>query len=370
MHSNWPRRLAALAIGIAAHVGSAQAGPYSDLVIFGDSLSDTGNVLSLTQAFTPATPFPVYPAAPGRFSNGPVWTEYLATGLGLPAGAQPANLLWAGGATPLAIGVPGGGNYAYGGARTGLGGVASPTSGLIGQLINWNGAPFATTLTRAADPDALYVLVVGANDLRDARTANAGGTPADQAARQAAAVNTATNVVNAMGLLAQAGARHFLISNLPDLGKTPEADDKGVVAASTDVTLAFNAALAAGAMGFDATFLALFGIDLDIRTIDLYGLGEAVYDDAVNRGGLTYGLTNATTPCLTRGAVSGQYFAPDATATACGSSAHADDLHPSAAFHRLLGQLALSTAMPEPAPLALLALALLALAATRRRARG
>lgn len=362
MLGNWPRRLAALAIGIAAHVGTAQAGPYSDLVIFGDSLSDTGNVLALTTAFTPS-PFPVYPAAPGRFSNGPVWVEYLAAGLGLPAGAQPANLLFTGTAT-IPIGAPGGGNHAYGGARTDLGGSAGPTTGLLSQLINWNGGGF--TLTRAADPNALYVVVAGANDLRDARS----DPTADQAARQAAASTAASNVVNAMALLAQAGARHFLISNLPDLGKTPEAVANNVVGASTDVTLAFNAALALGAGFLDANFLAQSGIDLDIRTLDLFGLGEAVYDDAVNNGGLTYGITNVTTPCLTRGTFSGQYFAPDATANACATSGYADDLHPSAAFHRLLGQLALNTAVPEPAPLALMALALMALVATRRRARG
>lgn len=353
MHSNWPSRLAALAIGIAAHVGAAHASPYSDLIIFGDSLSDTGNVLALSSGT-----FPAYPAAPGRFSNGPVWTEYLAAGLGLPAGAQPANLLFTGAAV-VPIGPQGGGNYAYGGARTGLDGAAFPTSGLFGQLINWNGSFFGGPLTRAADPDALYVLMAGANDLRDARTTG-DATLVDDAA---------TNLVNAMALLAQAGARHFLISNVPDLGKTPEAVDLGMTKSSTAVTLAFNAALAAGASDLDAAFFGASGVDLDIRTIDLFGLGEAVYDDAVNNSGLTYGITNVTTPCLTRGAFSGQYFAPDATATACATSGYSDDLHPSAAFHRLLGQLALSTAVPEPAPLALMALALMALVATRRRAR-
>ena len=43
-------RLFALFIGAAGCIGAAQAGPYSNLVFFGDSLSDTGNVLSLTTA--------------------------------------------------------------------------------------------------------------------------------------------------------------------------------------------------------------------------------------------------------------------------------------------------------------------------------
>jgi hypothetical protein len=73
-----------------------------------------------------------------------------------------------------------------------------------------------------------------------------GATPGDDAARKAAAQTTAQNISNAIGLLAQAGARHFLVSSLPDLGLTPEAATLGNEAASTDVTLQFNAALGGG----------------------------------------------------------------------------------------------------------------------------
>src|SRR5262249_12347175 len=127
-------------------------------------------------------PFPNYPAAPGRFSNGPVWTEYLAAGLGHPGASAPSNLIFNGTAV-VPIGPQGGHNYAFGGARTGLGGAAGATTGLFGELIAWNGSVFGQALTRAADPNALYVVVAGPNDIRDFRSGAAGAlTPAQAAA--------------------------------------------------------------------------------------------------------------------------------------------------------------------------------------------
>ena len=365
MYKPLKNRVFALFISIAGCIGGAQASPYSNLVFFGDSLSDTGNVLSLTTALAPP-PFPNFPGASGRFSNGPVWTEYLASGLGLASASNPSNLLFTGTAVVPIGPQQGGQNFSYGGARTGLGGAAGPTTGLLGQLIAWNGSIFSTSLTRAADPNALYSVVAGANDLRDARSANPGSTAADAAARAAAAATTAANVTNALALLAQAGARHFLISNLPDLGRTPEAASLGMVPASTDVTLRFNADLAADAAFLDAQFQTVFGIDLDIRSLDFYGLTNDLYDDGLNHGGARYGITNVTTPCIAPGPFSHQYFFPDATGINCSVSAFSDPLHPSAAAHQLIGRLALAAAVPEPASLALTGLALVLVLGLRR----
>lgn len=362
------RRLAAVIVGAAGLVGSAHAS-YTDLVFFGDSLSDTGNVLSLTTAFAPP-PMPNFSGAPGRFSNGPVWTESLAAGLGLANSALPSNLLFNGSAV-VPIGPTGGQNYAFGGARTGLGGSAGATTGLLGQLVAWNGSVFGGSLTRTADPNGLYVVAAGGNDLRDARSAHPGNTAADSAARGLAAQNTAQNIINTLFLLAQAGARHFLLSDLPDLGKTPEAQALGNTLASTDVTLQFNADLMADAAGLDALFLATTGIDLDIRLMDFYGLTETIYNDAVNNGGAQYGITNVSTPCITPVApvAPGAYYFPGSTDNQCNISAYSDPLHPSAAAHRLLGQLALST-VPEPGSLALVLLALMVLTGLYRGNRG
>src|SRR3954464_8627037 len=83
-----------LATGIAAF-----AEPFSNLVVFGDSLSDIGNI---AQAPLINTPGPYY--WNGRFSNGPVYAESLTTGLGLPALKRSTS--------------SGGNDYAYGGAKT------------------------------------------------------------------------------------------------------------------------------------------------------------------------------------------------------------------------------------------------------------
>jgi phospholipase/lecithinase/hemolysin len=65
----------ALLIGSAAH-----AAGFSAEYVFGDSLSDVGNVYLGSSGSEPASPY-----VGGQFSNGPVWVQDLAARLGLPA---------------------------------------------------------------------------------------------------------------------------------------------------------------------------------------------------------------------------------------------------------------------------------------------
>lgn len=83
---------------IGPDTGDAEAQAFSELIVFGDSVSDTGNW------WVGGTPPPQFVG--GRFSNGPVWVEELASQFDLP--------------TPLPS-EAGGTNYAWGGARTGQG---------------------------------------------------------------------------------------------------------------------------------------------------------------------------------------------------------------------------------------------------------
>jgi phospholipase/lecithinase/hemolysin len=58
----------ALLSGSAAH-----AAQFSAEYVFGDSLSDVGNVFIATDGAKPASPY-----VDGQFSNGPVWVQDLA----------------------------------------------------------------------------------------------------------------------------------------------------------------------------------------------------------------------------------------------------------------------------------------------------
>lgn len=316
---------------LAAASMAAHAGPFSGIFIFGDSLSDTGNVSIATGGAQPAAPY-----APGRFSDGPVWVETFASGLGLTL-------------TP-ALAPGGGNNFAFGGARTGA--VGTPP-GVLAQAVGLWGGGSQAPIPGRADPNALYVVVGGGNDMRDARLIFKGDPVADAAARQAAAMSAITNLATTISYLAASGARNVLISTLPDLGVTPEAIALGLQAASTDATNRFNALIP-----------SLFGLEsvpafngLDIRLLDMAAVAANVrvnFDE--------FGVTNVGLPC---GAFAGSQGA------SCATSLFSDALHPSAFAHRLIGEAALAVyGVPLPGTLALMVLALALLVLVQRRRAG
>ena len=236
--------LCCLILSLLAVWQPASAGQFTKLVVLGDSLSDTGNLFALTGG---AVPRPPYDA--GRFSNGPVWVEYLAAALDLPLQ-----------------------NFAYGGAETdrvnlfdGFLGLGYP--GLADETVSAVGAP------GGVDPGALYVVWAGANDFR---AALATGSMPD--------IETIVdNILRAVGALNAAGARSIVVLNLPDLGLTPEGLASPEPWIATLLSSSFNDALEA----------ALTAQAPDAVRIDVFELMHAVIADLDE-----YGFTDVTTPCL------------------------------------------------------------------------
>ena len=230
------RRCVLLVVAMGLVSSSALASSFSSLVVFGDSLSDNGNLYSLIG----------YPPAPyydGRFSNGPVAAEQLATNLGAPL-----YDFAVGGATS------GVGNYVDGGTQTAPGMFGLP--GMQAEL-----AEAGPLLASPIVPSSLFLVWGGANDFLTE------GSPTVAAA----------NVDAIVAALESDGAQHILVPGLPDLGLTPDYYGNPLATAYTD---AFNAALVAG-LPPGATYY---------DTANL--LDEVVADPAA------YGFSNVTTPCF------------------------------------------------------------------------
>lgn len=236
--------------------------------------------------------------------------------------------------------------HALAGARTGTSG--SPP-GVLAQV-----AGLWAPTHAVADPNALYVVVGGGNDMRDARSVFTGNTAADQAGRQAAAQAAVDNLFASLSILSQHGAQHVLLANLPDLGLTPEAALLGVQFASSDVSARFSALM----LGLEVLAEATLGLDIDL--LDLAGIAGAVRNDALNNGGALYGITNISAPCT------GFALSSALGGTSCNVSAFSDALHPSARMHAIFGAAALSL-VPEPASAWLVLLAVTGLVQQRRR---
>jgi len=74
-----------LLVYLIATLFVAFATDFSNIVIFGDSLSDNGNLYAQTKKLVPDA----RQYYQGRFSNGPVWVEYLADTLQIDGSAPP-----------------------------------------------------------------------------------------------------------------------------------------------------------------------------------------------------------------------------------------------------------------------------------------
>jgi outer membrane lipase/esterase len=175
--------------------------PFTQFVVFGDSLSDNGNLLVGTTLLGEPQPIPPQYAT-GEYTDGTnsvppttgplgLWIEQLATKMNLPV------------PQPYAKG-GGGTNYAVASALTGKNPAFSPTTPSVPWITDQ--LNLFLGLNHTIPLNALYTFWGGANDIL-------GG------------VDPATAVSNIQGninTLAAAGAKYFFWSNQPPLGEVPE----------------------------------------------------------------------------------------------------------------------------------------------------
>ncbi|HEX5960724.1 MAG TPA: autotransporter domain-containing protein [Rhodanobacteraceae bacterium] len=337
-----PSRLAcAVALALASSAAFAQSAPpvqpsshaglFDNMVVFGDSLSDDGNLSLVAQL-----PFIV------RFTTNPGQTgvENVADYFGVSM-------------TPA---LAGGSDFAFGGAGilnnspgTPAGVPTLPTQ--LGMYLQSTGG--------AADPDTLYAVWGGANDIfynaTMAQLDPATFTPAQVQANLQLAALTELGMIQQLG---QAGARYVMVFNLPNIGLTPSGMAQGPQASAqlTGLSLLYNNTLNAG--------LASTGINIiPVNTFAL--LNEIIADPG------RYGFSNVTTPACT-GSAFGCLPAgtPGATSTyqpgTESTYLFADGVHPTTAAHAMLAQYAESIVI-APGQMSLLGEAPLAINASVNR---
>lgn len=285
----------------------ATAGPFTSLIVYGDSLSDNGNLYA-------ATGVPGAPYWQGRRSNGPVAVEGLAANLGVPL----HDFAWIGATTGI-------GNYGDGG---------TPTSSGLHSLPGMS-AEFAASAASIAPiaPSSLFVIWGGPNDFLSP-------SPLDQGNPFKAADRAVADLVALVSGAQGLGASHILVPGMPDLGLTPYFQSIGEAAFGSSLTDYFNAELKAslpsGVIYFDTATL----------------MRNMVSHPAA------YGFTDVTDAC----------FNPAVPSVCANPNSYLffDSFHPSAHADAILADGFAAAVVPEPATYVLFISAFAFAAAVRR----
>ncbi len=364
MESSREWRWGAVALCVVVQLVSAANGAtITSIVVFGDSLSDTGTVLAATQlSQLTSNPFDVRPANPwydtGRWTNGTsndgsnttaprtkdtafggVWHERLADKLKIDRATSGIS------------------NFAFGGATSGMGVFASALLNVGEQIKAFlAGTP---TITNSQ----LFAVWGGGNDLRDAAMMNGATVQSIKDAATTALNNMKANIA----ALAAKGAKRFLWPNLPPLEKTPEALAMNATQRDglTQAAEQFRDQQAAA-----ITMLKNNTPGLAIHALDVHGEFLKIVDKPGD-----FGLTNVTMGVIN--VTDGKFSDPKFELTAKFPDVQVDadkflfwdQIHPTAKAHDLIGMQAFKIIIPEPATLPLLAAGFIFFVLPRRTSR-
>jgi outer membrane lipase/esterase len=283
-------------------IGSTAEPSFREIIVFGDSLSDTGNLASLSEfGFLNNPPFD------RGFSNGPRAVEVLANSIGLDV--DPSLHL---------VGPPVGTNFAVSGARArGINPIDLPAQ--IGTFLANNEG--------MAPSDALYVMFIGGNDVADAR---------DESNEHLGKgiIRDAVKSINvSVRLLVAAGAKAIMVVNVPDIGVTPESQqssDEELSERATELTEQFNKELSGRVRRIERD------LNLDLVDFNLFEFFRLF----VIKNSVALGFTNSDDACFSSVTF---IFHP-----ACNFDKFVffDEFHPTKRIHERVGR-ALFAVVPE-----------------------
>lgn len=264
---------------VASWCGAAS---YSEVIVFGDSLSDSGNYfaqfgeVSMQPYETENVPSKPYAVGGHHFSNGATWVEKLTRKMHIPTSGLPSEV------SPGIFR-----NYAVGRSRARallLDSVFSEVN-LTTQVDN-----FLSDEHDQAPGAALYIIWIGSNDVADALFA-----PNPSEIMGAALQNTFTQIQR----LYIHGARHFLIVNMPNFALTPRVlDIVSVYPIPVQSYLLQNITLASAgynqALAGNLAYMQSLLPDMEVISLDVFSiLNDIVASPEV------YGLDIVDEPCIT-----------------------------------------------------------------------
>ncbi|MEG0241772.1 autotransporter domain-containing protein [Pseudomonas sp. WS 5412] len=240
--------LAGCLLALACAQAFAAPSPYSTMVVFGDSLADSGQfpdgVSGATLRFTNRTG-PTFQGDYGLVSS---------TLLGSKLGVAPNDLNASTSPVRAAQGLPDGNNWAVGGYRTDN--ILDSITSVSDTAIPPGNAGAGTVLRSRqgylpanggrADPNALYFLSGGGNDFLQQRVLSPGQ-----------AVAAGGRLADSAQALQQAGARYIMVWMLPDLGLTPAINGTPQQAGTSALSTIFNQALVQRLSQIDAQIIPL-----------------------------------------------------------------------------------------------------------------
>jgi phospholipase/lecithinase/hemolysin len=287
------------------------ATPLNKMVVFGDSLSDTGNFYKHMDG-----QYPAYPYFNGRFTDGPVWIELVAEKL-------QATIV----------------NYAFGGA-----GVVPRDNDEESAIhhLHQEVSEYLEDTNDVVDENSLYVIWIGANNYL--------AMPEDKRTAIGVVVD---GIEYDMRILIDKGAKHFLIANLPDLGVTPLAYEYEKNSHMSSLTVEHNVMLQGLLNELHSVYpeveINLLNVgemfsevmqyperfDINAETIN-----ESCFDKFPAQDGSLEASSSALSPAVSLLTSKGGYGSGDEgqTSNPCEGYLFFDMVHPTATAHRHLAE--------------------------------